>query len=205
MTSGPQSRPFRHLDDVANIIIGNMSAHESSPLIGIVYQLKARSHFIIWLGKKVMSVPGIYGFAYKKRPDKFDFTSSENEEQIKAAYAVVHSELSRIGELCDSIGAKMAVISIPLCYQMVTGLDDSGDIRYLDKLLSSSCEELGIEFVSLLDTLRSATEQHSCYFPMDGHLNRLGQKVAGEYVANWIVSKEWITYPYRMDNNEYGN
>ncbi len=42
MTSGPQSRPFRHLDDVANIIIGNMSAHESSPLIGIVCYGKAK-------------------------------------------------------------------------------------------------------------------------------------------------------------------
>lgn len=158
-----------------------------SPVIGLIYQLKARSHFVLWLGKKVMSVPGVYRFAYRNRPDKFDFTNPENREQIEEAYATVHEELSRIAHLADSICAESALISIPLRYQMVTGLDDiKGDIRYLDKLLSASCEELGIEFISLIDTLRSANEEGECYFPMDGHLNRRGHQVVGEYLAHWL-------------------
>jgi len=164
-----------------------------SPLIGLVYQLKARSHFIVWLGKKLMAMPGVYRFAYRNRPDKFDYTSPDNRKQIGEAYAVVNDELGRIKHLADSIGARVALISIPLRYQMVTGMDDiKGDIRYLDKLLSGSAEKWGIEFVPLLDTLREAGSIQECYFPMDGHLNRDGHRVVGEYLANWLRSRAWF-------------
>ena len=164
-----------------------------SPLIGLVYQIKARSHFAVWLGKKIMSAPGVYRFAYRNRPDKFDYTSPANRDQVGEAYATVHQELGRIAELADSLGARAAVISIPLRYQMVAGLDDrGGDIRYLDGLLAQSCAQWGMEFVSLLDTLRSATGQAECYFPMDGHLNLRGQQVVGEYLSGWLRSREWF-------------
>jgi len=164
-----------------------------SSLIGIAYHLKARSHFTIWIGKKLMSMPGVYKFAYRNRPDKFDYTSPANRQQIADAYAVVHKEIGRMKHLADSIGAVTALISIPLRYQMVMGMDDrKGDIRYLDMLLLSSCEEWGIEFISLLDTLRTATAHHECYFPMDGHLNVVGHRVVGEYLGNWLTTKEWF-------------
>ncbi len=164
-----------------------------SPVIGIVYQLKARSHFANWLGKKLMSMPGVYRFAHRNRPDKFDYTNPANRDQISKAYATVHEELGRIALLADSIGAEVAVISIPLRYQMVTGLDNqNGDIRYLDRLLDASCRQWGIEFISLLDNLRTAGAKQECYFPMDGHLNRDGHKVVGKFLANWLSSKEWF-------------
>ena len=162
-----------------------------SPLIGLVYKIKSRSHFAVWLGKKLMSAPGVYRFAYRNRPDKFDFTSPANREQVGEAYATVHEELGRIAELADSLGARAAVISIPLRYQMVAGLDNRrGDIRYLDGLLAQSCAQWGMEFIPLLDTLRSATSRAECYFPMDGHLNLRGQRVVGEYLAGWLRSRQ---------------
>jgi hypothetical protein len=163
-----------------------------SPLIGLVYKLKENSHFVIWLGKKLMSIPGVYKFAYHNRPDKFDFTNPSNQQVIGKAYALVDEELGRIANLADSISAKVAVISIPTRYQMVMGVDDeNGDIRYLDNLLAASCRQRGIEFVPLLDTLRAANRIRECYFPMDGHLNLDGHRVVGEYLANWVKTKDF--------------
>ena len=85
-----------------------------SSFIGLIYMLKSRSHFVFWLGKKVMSVSGVYRFAYKNRPDKFDFTSEENQTQVADAYQYVHGELGRIKQLADSIDSRVVVISIPL-------------------------------------------------------------------------------------------
>lgn len=149
-------------------------------------------------GEKVMSVSGIYRFAYQNRPDKFDFTSKENQQQVSDAYQYVHSELGRIKQLADSINSRMVVISIPLRYQMVLDLDEVGDIRYLDNLLSKSCDEMGLEFISLLDTLRVASQIEECYFPMDGHLNSIGNKVVGYFLGNWLMTKEW----FNSENNK---
>lgn len=66
---------------------------------------------------------------------------------------------------------------------------DRVDSDTLDRALASMCENLGVEFVSLVDTLESADRDRALYFERDGHLRPWAQAVAGRYVAEEVRAR----------------
>lgn len=89
---------------------------------------------------------------------------------------------------------RVLVVSIPSAYRIDSGWKErirevypalvEADLDAVDRGLEGLTRELGIPFLPLHETLeRVAAEGRSPYFTGDGHLNPLGQTVAGEAVA----------------------
>jgi hypothetical protein len=105
--------------------------------------------------------------------------------------------LSVLDEIHETTGSKLRVVIIPDEFQVNDGLyeelagDKAGmfDRELPNRRLAGFLEERDIPFIDLLEPLREAEKkQGATYKPQDTHWSVIGNRVAAEAIADWLVS-----------------
>src|SRR5690606_28825419 len=73
------------------------------------------------------------------------------------------------------------------------------NMDYPNKLLSDWCEELGVEYISMLDAFQSA--ELPVFYEFDEHLNTFGHQVVADHIASVLdVSIQTAGFRISSDN-----
>jgi hypothetical protein len=112
---------------------------------------------------------------------------------------IYDKEFRLVGEgllyLKEEVGPGLLVVLIPDEFQVndtlwttLTGNDPKYDRELPQKLIGSFCRKNGIRVLDLVPALREAEKGGRCYHLRDTHWNARGNKVAGENIAEVILS-----------------
>lgn len=112
------------------------------------------------------------------------FFFGESSPASERAWADVRDSLTEIRELGASAGAPAIAAIFPHHDQMEPGILDR---TYRDPLVALT-GELGLAPVDLLPAFRAAAARgETAFIPFDGHPNELGQRLAGEALAEPVA------------------
>ncbi|MDR7128021.1 Tol biopolymer transport system component [Algoriphagus sp. 4150] len=126
------------------------------------------------------------------------FHTSSSEQKAKDLTQFKHY-LSRLSKEVKDSGAELVIVQIPTKEQtyfhffqeVVDGfrLDVKKlDMDYPDRLLSSWCEELGLEYISMLEAFQRS--EVPVFFDFDEHLTPAGHTVMAEHIASKLSGIE---------------
>jgi len=126
------------------------------------------------------------------------FHTSSSEQKTKDLSQFKYY-LTRFSEAVKDSGAELVILQIPTKEQtyfryfkeVVDGFQldvKKLDMDYPDRLLSSWCEELGLEYISMLETFQESDVP--VFFDFDEHLTPSGHTAMAEYIGSKLLGKE---------------
>jgi hypothetical protein len=110
--------------------------------------------------------------------------------QVARQLEITRGLLSWMHAYCASRGATFVVLSIPQQVQVLSaanGLEEPDfDAGVIDRELSRFARDEGFEWLSVMPSLvdRYRTERRDLYYRFDGHLNKEGNRVTGEFLSD---------------------
>lgn len=126
-------------------------------------------------------------------------------EGIERGFALTDKLLERVQSVADRNDAAMAVVMLPLIYQ----LSDSTFADFVDasgvapeemspyqpqRLIMETTERLGIPTIDLLPAFRqwTAEREEPLYIEWDGHWNALGHRLASDVAVEGLLANELV-------------
>lgn len=127
----------------------------------------------------------------------------ESNSKIEEAYSKLWNELAEIKAICSKSNIKLIVFLIPTKEQVdpiklkevlnFFKIDPSAlDLTKPQKLISQFLINNQIDYVDLLDTLRTASNYRDVYFDLDSHWNEHGNSVVAEKLFNDIKANKYF-------------
>jgi lysophospholipase L1-like esterase len=154
-----------------------------------LYRLLARSHFLVWLRRKLAVFDGLIElyagnrFSFELRPD---FATAWQE----APWRDVEAQLARVQQLGAERGFRVFVVAFPFAEQLRQDYlaRDEARVRFPQRKLAEICGRLGIPLLDLWDDLDRVTD-----FDRDRiHLTAAGRRRAGERIARFLASEQLV-------------
>ena len=99
--------------------------------------------------------------------------------------AITRAILQRLKNSCDEIGAKFAVVAIPMQYP---DYPDEGRIR---EVLARACDDFGVPFLPLtknLDLNASQLGSNIVFFAENGHWTHFGHRIGAAQILDFLQS-----------------
>jgi hypothetical protein len=103
--------------------------------------------------------------------------------------------LSRMEAFCRDRSIPFVVLSIPQQFQIIARTRgrtfQNIDVNCIDRTLGDFAIRKGFEWIPTLPLLSEAyrSTRKNCFFRLDGHLTNEGNRLVGEYVANWFAGR----------------
>lgn len=182
---------------LANDVFTNSEISESTSSAKdktVIYRKDKKSSLnILTLYKRILlSNDWIYSKLYMLTGRSLYFNSPPTnilENQLN----VTKELLLRAAGYCRDRGAEFMVFSIPQQFQVIykaNGFDfENTDVEIIDARLRSFAEENGILWISVLDELVKYRKNGAddLYYRLDGHLDREGNRVVGNYFTDAFI------------------
>ena len=112
------------------------------------------------------------------------------DEEVRNKLAITQELLIRGQEFCQQRGASFLVISLPQQFQVLAGAAgrefEGLDVDHIDRTFEGFAAERGMPWIALLPelTARYAADGEDLYYRLDGHLNRRGNRLVGEFLGD---------------------
>jgi lysophospholipase L1-like esterase len=154
-----------------------------------VYRLLARSHFLVWLRRKLAvfdDLIELYAgdrFSFELRPD---FGTAWQE----APWRDVEAQLARARDLGAQRGFRLFVVVFPFADQLRSDYlaRDADFVRFPQRKLAELCGRLGVPLLDLFDELDAAQD----FDPDRIHLTAAGRRRAGERIARFLADERLV-------------
>jgi hypothetical protein len=132
--------------------------------------------------------------------DEIELYEKSRQQGLSDYWKVTDEYILKIKQLCDSLGAKMVLVTIPSKLQVyddiwnsvVKSLDiqNDADVLLPDKRIENLCDQNGIYYCRLLDIIKEAGKKDKdLYLKMDRHWKASGHKIVGDYLYDFELSK----------------
>jgi hypothetical protein len=114
----------------------------------------------------------------------------------RRAYAHTFQALN---EILLEVGDRLRIVLIPDEFQvnealfrsLAGGAESEFELERPQRVLREFLDERGVLYLDLLPVLREAERVERTYKPRDTHWNVRGNRVAGEAIADWLMSESW--------------
>ncbi len=182
-----------HRFEVVNGRIVGQSYAFSSEAVGTVqsplYQLLSRSHFLVWLRRKLAvfdDLIELYAgdrFSFELRPD---FNTAWQEEPWRA----VEQQLARMTALGRERGFRVFLVGFPFADQLRPDdlARDPDYVKYPQRKLAEITARLGIAYLDLFDALDPAQD-----FEADRiHLTAAGRARVAKRIARFLAKQQLV-------------
>ncbi len=113
-------------------------------------------------------------------------------------YRMVRKSLREMAERANAMNVPLAVAVLPDEYQVNDALwqailqgvpnPDAHQRNYPQEVVIPTLQELGVPVLDLLPVLREAEAGGATFHPQDSHWNARGNQVAGEAIAQWVLT-----------------
>lgn len=169
------------------------SANRRNPAVVNADEKGLTLHALTLFQRLLMSNDRVYSFLYTATARRQYFQSPLSDE-AQYRLATTTALLREVTHFCRERGVPLVVLSIPQLFQVLfeaRGYQQEGiDVHYIDRELGRVAEQEGFRWISALNTLARAYSEsgQNLYYRWDGHLNRGGNRVVGEYFADQLDS-----------------
>ncbi len=131
----------------------------------------------------------------RSAPSSFRIYERSQDPETERAWAITTALLSATQVLCDSLGSRFVVFSIPDQFQLYDAAWSSTQERYgvdermwdrtkPERMLSQYCTDHRISFINLLDTLKADGTPSNLYAGV--HWNADGNRLTARVLEHWV-------------------
>jgi len=154
----------------------------------------SNSHLLTLYKRALISFDWIYAKLYLMT-GRGAYFSSPSTQTFEDKMNLTKELLERAARYSESRGAEFLVISIPQQFQVLYKENgykfDNTDVDLIDEEFQKFAEEKGFTWITLLDVLAEykRNEGTELYYRLDGHLNKDGNNVVGDYITSAFIER----------------
>ncbi|MBN1479542.1 hypothetical protein EH223_16605 [candidate division KSB1 bacterium] len=145
-------------------------------------------HSVLFAKRMLLSNDFFYTRLYllTRRSDYFSMPLSEN---LQKQISITQQILQRATDFCEQRGARFVVLFIPQQFQVIVKAKElqfeNINVVFIDELFYDFAREKNFFWITTLPTLVEHYKSNDVdlYFRLDGHLNKYGNQLVGDYFA----------------------
>lgn len=148
-------------------------------------------HLLVLARRLITSSDAMYARLYISAPGRGEYLQRPLGAEPREKVAVTEALFAELKQYCDSIAAKLVVLSIPQQFQVLYGQqsyqDPRVDVELYDRHFSAFARDLGFAWVPTLDLFQTGTDSDSLFYRLDGHLTPAGNAIVARALVERVL------------------
>jgi hypothetical protein len=165
-----------------------------------------KSYFLQWLKRFLFSFDAIYARSYliNRHRQGGSYLSKEYGTEWAERMVNLRRVLGEMSSRARRQNVQLVIVIIPQRIQAVllnrqaSPPADVAVSKFSDNL-SLICNELGVPVIDFLKPMSHIPNAGMLYYPVDGHLNKQGARLLGEFLAQELISLKLMPLTTRSD------
>lgn len=164
--------------------------------------LERHSHAFVFVRTRLDTLLWRVGLRPYYVPEVF---RQEYDDHMVQSWDFTSRTLQDLAALAAQHGAKLLVVIIPTDFQVYPDVwkryseiydlsPESIDLSKPQTLLREFGDRFGVQVLDLLPAFKKESARKSLFFPIDGHWNEDGHRLAGEQIFEFLSTTGWVDH-----------